>query len=980
MTTSYGISKSKKIVVGFNVIYSSDNFTKCFTFTDGMEGRGDIDLSTTTSSIININTGTGNGTTTIGHLSGGSTSIIGITNITGPFSVNATGSGTTNIGTGTGNTVIGNNTGTTSIDGSIVTINNPSVSGNLEITGELKVIGDTKLSGGTLAVNENMNVTGTSTFEGTTTINATGAAQTNIGTGAGNTVIGNSTGTTSIDGSTVTINNPTVLGNLGVIGELKVVGDTKLSGGTLTVNENMNVSGTSTFEGTTTINASGAAQTDIGTGTGVTVIGNSTGGTTIYKTTLSGETNINGPTNINASSGENVNINTGEAPSTTNIGSDSNSSVTNLLGTVNINTSGSNPTSIGNENSTTTILGTLVLPTGVEFDILTANTINVKTINYKNETKSQIETVKVETNGLSITDNMIELNTRKAVQSGIASYASYLLQPIKGTGAIVTTSTTVKILRDDSNVSLLTALLSSYASSFEITIGSIPITSNIISIDISTGFLIITCASALVLETSNYIISLKTNLLTGITNTSFINNINGTNAILTSSTTLTFNSNDRNFGILLTIPDTTVFQIMLSESGSTAQISYNATMLNSAGVITLTLDNPSSFSMNVATISYSIASPDNSSLLSPSYNVDITGTFTSATEIKFTSTNPALKRIIDNSNCLLTPTGYTARNIKNLIVDDSNNWTITVDAKSGDPSSFPSSSFASTLTINIANMIQSVYNTSIVQSTLDDCVATNMTGNSNLWYSTFISSPNQYCPIISATTTSFTLACAILSLSVDICSFSFGKGMFFNTIINNKTTKLSFNNADELLQNKTMINSLIYGKAMWKIKLGNTLLSFTNIGSEDGINYASFSSYNNTGGNVLYEFVPVEINPTLISINNVMECDGRYNKFSFGTSASGLNSGNSSIISAKSQLEAATFSSYVPASFEEELVVPHFMLTNPTTLNHATANIIMPNSWRMALVGNELAIQYLVPASTNSCYEIWKTVQIWGSE
>ncbi|MFN6136820.1 MAG: hypothetical protein ACK475_11190 [Bacteroidota bacterium] len=358
----------------------------------------------------NVNT-TGSATTTIGNASA-TNAIAGVTSITGTTSINTTGSSGTTIGnassttavtgvvnintTGNGNTTIGNatTTGTT-------TIATNSTSGRLVISGlptgttedVVLINGSSQVSrrsqanfiagtGWALAGNS---ITNPSTqFLGTTnaqplvirtnnTEKLRVASDGNVGigdnspaalltVGSGDAFQVNSsgaiaavTGITTSGGYTQSGTGAnTITGGTTITNTLVVTGTTSINT-TGAASTSIGTSGaTNTILGVTSINNSGNAATNIGTGAsaGTVTIGH-TGGTltTLGSLGHTGSATISGgAVSINNNSNNNTSINTGTSTGVVAIGGAS--STTNILGTANINTTGTANTAIGNGTGT----------------------------------------------------------------------------------------------------------------------------------------------------------------------------------------------------------------------------------------------------------------------------------------------------------------------------------------------------------------------------------------------------------------------------------------------------------------------------------------------------------------------------------------------------------------------------------------------------------------------------------------------------
>jgi hypothetical protein len=172
-----------------------------------------------------------------------------------------------NLGTGTQNALtVGRSGASTTINGSAasaITFTNFSVSAAGAVVGVGVNSGSGLLQG-----------TGGLTVTGAASINASGAAATNLGTGTGNTAIGNSTGTLSLASN----------GGLNVTTAGAVTGVTTLNASGLITGNGLaagsgSITGTGglTVTGTVNLNNTTAGATNVGTGTGNTAIGNSTG-------------------------------------------------------------------------------------------------------------------------------------------------------------------------------------------------------------------------------------------------------------------------------------------------------------------------------------------------------------------------------------------------------------------------------------------------------------------------------------------------------------------------------------------------------------------------------------------------------------------------------------------------------------------------------------------------------------------------------
>ena len=333
--------------------FGGSGTTETLTFAGITANGGTVNLGTDNASNgINIGVGTVARTIIIGNSS--PAHIIQIGNSTGPTSTTIQGN-ITMIASGTQTTAIGNSTGpsTTTILGTVNIITSSAVQtlsiGNNSAPTTTTILGTVNIdtsgsntttigaSGTTLTMNAgtiNMGVSGTTTntILGATNINTTGTDQTSIGNSASTTLL---TGVIDINTSgsaTTTIGNANATTN--------VVGITNINTGTSTAETDIgnNTNGT-------VVKIIGG--TGGGVGTGYVAINNSV--TTPYTYIGSGNSGI-----VNMQ-GANIYINNGAAGTTT-IGNASATAV-NLLGPVNINTTGSITTSIGNSSSTTALVG-----------------------------------------------------------------------------------------------------------------------------------------------------------------------------------------------------------------------------------------------------------------------------------------------------------------------------------------------------------------------------------------------------------------------------------------------------------------------------------------------------------------------------------------------------------------------------------------------------------------------------------------------
>ena len=362
---------------------------------------------------------TSDGLVLIGSTSGSNTlDVTGTLGVVGATSINTSGSAATNIASGTSTGAVNIGTGA---NAATVTIGR---------------------TGGTLTTIGSLGHTGTATFTGATDVNVTGSAATNINSGAstGNVTIGGS-GTMSILIGNGTGVQTIALGDGGTGAKTVTLGSTASTGtttiqsgsGGVLINQNNNQttsinSGTSTgavnigagaSSGTVTIGGAGTQTIAIGNGAAAKTVSLGSNSSTSTTTLLSGS----GGLNLNASNNQPTNINTGTSTGAVNIGT-SLTTVT-VLGTTNINTTGSSAgTTIGN-----TAVGTAVtINTGTTgrltlggLPVQTVTSDDVVLINGSNQVSRVTQANFFAGQGWSLTGNSLSTPTTQYLGSNNAT-------------------------------------------------------------------------------------------------------------------------------------------------------------------------------------------------------------------------------------------------------------------------------------------------------------------------------------------------------------------------------------------------------------------------------------------------------------------------------------------------------------------------------------------------------------------------------
>jgi len=346
-----------------------------------------------------------------------------------------------------------------------------------------------------------------------------------------------------------------------------------------------NIGGTATIVGATNVNATGAAVTNIGTGTGNTAIGNTTGtlgltgstvsvlGTTSINTSGTGTTSIGngssgavtigngttgaialqsgtsigltGVTNINASANNITNINTGTSTAAVNIGNSLAGNISlqsagtiSVLGTTSINTTGTGTTTIGSTaagavsitsnaaSNFTTNTGLLSLQGAGGVSILTpaaASTSGI-TIVTGNASAGASGNISIDTGTATTTTGTISIGTGNASAVNIGKTTT--TTTVLGSFTSGNTAGTGTFTNNGSTKNTTSAL-------GDLAAGAIG--ANTATVDIYTSFTISPTASG-----RTYTIPAPSDGVAG--RTIYISNINATNTFVIGSTTFNTHS------------------------------------------------------------------------------------------------------------------------------------------------------------------------------------------------------------------------------------------------------------------------------------------------------------------------------------------------------------------------------------------------------------------------------------------------------